>query len=156
MKRKSAVQLGKPISESLMNCLSPLLSICKGILSHIFPRLNAGCPNYCLSSSHVPMYHKEGWASKNWSFWIGWEKTLKSPLDSKEIKPVNPKGNQPWIFIGRTDDETPIFWPPDVKSRLIGKDPDAEGRRRSGQQRMGDGWMALQTQRTWIWANCGR
>ena len=55
------------------------------------------------------------------------EKTLESPLDSKEIKPVNPKGNQPWIFIGRTDAEAeaPVLWPPDVKSRLIGKDPDA-------------------------------
>ena len=54
------------------------------------------------------------------------EKTLESPLDSKEIKPVNPKGNQPWIVIGRTDAEAPILWPPDVKSQLIGKDPDAE------------------------------
>ena len=53
------------------------------------------------------------------------EKTLESPLDSKEIKPVNPKGNQSWIFIGRTDDEAPILWPPDVKSWLTGKDPDA-------------------------------
>ena len=59
-------------------------------------------------------------------------------MDSKEIKPVNPKGNQLWIFIGRTDAETLILWPPDVKSRLIGKDPDAdiEGKRRKGQQRM--------------------
>ena len=55
----------------------------------------------------------------------GAEKTLASPLDSKEIKPVNPKGNQPWIFIGRTDAEAPILWPPDAKSRLTGKDPDA-------------------------------
>ena len=54
------------------------------------------------------------------------EKTLESPLDSKEIEPVNPKENQPWIFIGRTDAEAPIFWPPDAKSQLIGKDPDAE------------------------------
>ena len=55
------------------------------------------------------------------------EKTLESPLDSKEIKPVNPKGNQPWIFIGRTDAEaeTPVLWPPDMKSQLIRKDPDA-------------------------------
>ena len=55
------------------------------------------------------------------------EKTLESPLDSKEIKPVNPKGNQPWIFIGRTDAEAeaPVLWSPDVKSQLIGKDPDA-------------------------------
>ena len=55
------------------------------------------------------------------------EKTLESPLDSKEIKPVDPKGNQSWVFVGRTDAEaeTPILWPPDVKSQLIGKDPDA-------------------------------
>ena len=69
------------------------------------------------------------------------EKTLESPLDCKEIQPVHPKGDQSSIFIGRTDAEaeTPILWPPDVKNRLIGKDPDAgkiEGRRRRGQQRM--------------------
>ena len=70
--------------------------------------------------------HKEGQSLKNWCFWtVVLEKTLESPLDSKEIKPVNPKGNQSWIFIGRTDAEVPILWPPDVKSWLIGKDPDA-------------------------------
>ena len=70
--------------------------------------------------------HKEGWASENWCFWIMMlEKTLESPLESKEIKPVNPKGNQSWIFIGRTDAEAPTLWPPDVKSWLIWKDPDA-------------------------------
>ena len=72
--------------------------------------------------------HKEGWAPKNLSFQtVVLEKTLESPLDYKEIKPVNPKGNQPWIFIGRTDTEAevPIHWPPDVKSQLSGKDPDA-------------------------------
>ena len=72
--------------------------------------------------------HKEGWAPKNWCFWtVVLEKTLESPLHCKEIKPVNPKGNQLWIFIGRTDDEgvAPILWPPHVKSWLIGKDPDA-------------------------------
>ena len=69
--------------------------------------------------------HKEGWALKNWCFWtVVLEKTLDSPLESK-IKPVNPTGNQPWIFIGRTDAEAPIFWPPDAKSSLIGKDPEA-------------------------------
>ena len=71
--------------------------------------------------------HKEGWVMKNWCFWIVvLEKTLKSYLDCK-IKPVNPKGNQPWILIGRTDAEAeaPILWPPDVKSQLTGKDPDA-------------------------------
>ena len=72
--------------------------------------------------------HKEGWAPKNWCFQtIVLEKTLESPLDCKEIKPVNPRENQPWIFIGRTDAEAEalILWPPDVNSWLIGKDPDA-------------------------------
>ena len=70
--------------------------------------------------------HKEGWGPKNWSFWtVVLEKTLESPLDCKEIKPVDPKGNQYWIFIGRTDAEAPILWPPDVKNWLTGKDPDA-------------------------------
>ena len=71
--------------------------------------------------------HKEGWALKNWCFWtVVLEKTHESPLDSKEIKPVTPKGNQLWIFTGRTDIETkdPIFWPPDVKHQLIGKHID--------------------------------
>ena len=84
---------------------------------------------YCFSRSHVRMWelnHKENWAPKNWCFWIVvLEKTPESPLDSKEIKPVNPKRNQPWIFIGRTDAEALIFWPPDTKSQFIGKDPDA-------------------------------
>ena len=72
--------------------------------------------------------HKESWVLKNWCFWtVVLEKTLESPLDSKKIKPVIPKENQPWIFIGRTDAEAeaPKLWPPDVKSWLIGKDPDA-------------------------------
>ena len=90
------------------------------------PRQSSG-----FSSSHVRMWeldHKGGWALKNWCFWtVVLEKTLESPLDSKEIKPVSPKGHQPWISIGRTDveAETPILWPPDAKSQLIGKDPDA-------------------------------
>ena len=74
------------------------------------------------------MAHKEGWAQKNWCFWtVVLNKTLESPSDFKEIKPVNPKGNQPWIFIGRThaEAETPILWPPDAKNWLIGRDPDA-------------------------------
>ena len=69
--------------------------------------------------------HKEGWAPKNWFFWTVFEKTLESPLDHREIQLVNPKVNQSWIFIGRTDAEALILWPPDAKSRLIGKDPDA-------------------------------
>ena len=71
--------------------------------------------------------HKESWALRNWCFWtVMLEKTLESPLDCKEIQPVHPKGNQSWIFIGRTDAEaeTFILWPPDVESWLIGKDPD--------------------------------
>ena len=72
--------------------------------------------------------YKESWVPKNGCFWtVVLEKTLESPLDCKEIKPVNPKGNQSWIFIGRTDAEaeTPVLWPPDAKNRLISKDPDA-------------------------------
>ena len=72
--------------------------------------------------------HQVAWEPKNWCFWtVVLEKTLESPLDSKEIKPVSPKGNQSWIFIGRTDAEaeTPILWPPDVKSWLIWKHLDA-------------------------------
>ena len=82
-------------------------------------------------SSYVWMWemdYKESWAPKNWCFWtMVLEKTLESPLDCKEIQPVHSKGNQFWIFIGRTDveAETPILWPPDAKSWLIGKDPDA-------------------------------
>ena len=80
-------------------------------------------------NSHVWMWeldHKKGWAPKNWCYWtMVLEKTPKSPLDSKEIKPVNPEGEQSWIFIGRTDAEAPILWPPDAKSWLIRKDPDA-------------------------------
>ena len=67
-----------------------------------------------------------GWAPKNWCVQtVVLEKTIESPLDSKDIKPFDPKGNQPWIFIGRTDAEVPILWPPDAKSRLTGKDPYA-------------------------------
>ena len=99
--------------------------------THHFANKSPHSQKYCFSSSHVGMWeldHKGHWTLKNWCFWtVVFEKTLKSPLDSKEIKPVNPKGNQPWIFIGRTDveAETPIIWLPDAKSRLIGKDPDA-------------------------------
>ena len=83
------------------------------------------------SSSHVWMWeldYKESWVLKNSCFWtVVLEKTLESPLDCKEIQPVHPKGDQSWVFIGRTDveAESPIFWPPDVKSWLIWKDPDA-------------------------------
>ena len=96
-------------------------------------------------SSHVWMWeldYKESWTLKNGCFWtVVLEKTIESPLDCKEIKSVNPKGNQSWILIGRTDAEaeTPILWPPDVKNWLTGKDPmlgKIESRRRMGWQRM--------------------
>ena len=85
--------------------------------------------SYGFSSSHVRMEeldHKEGWAPKNWCLLtVVLEKTLEHPLDCKEIKSVNPKGNKSWIFTGGTDAEVPILWPPDAKSWLIRKDPDA-------------------------------
>ena len=87
--------------------------------------------SYGFSSGHVWMWelnYKESWALKNWCFWtVVLEKTLESPLDCKEIQPVHPKGNQSWIFIGRTDAEAeaPILWPPDAKNWLIWKDLDA-------------------------------
>ena len=93
------------------------------------PRNNHLVKAIIFPSSHIWMQeldYKEGWVPKNWCFWTAvWEKTLESPLDCKEIEPVHPKGNQSWIFIGRTDveAEAPILWPPDV-NRLIRKDPD--------------------------------
>ena len=89
----------------------------KSKICMVFPVVMYGCE----------LDHKEGWAPKNLCLWTVVLKTLERPLYCKEVKPVNPKGNQPWIFIGRTDAkaETPILWPLDAKSRLIGKDPDA-------------------------------
>ena len=98
---------------------------------HHFANKGPSSQSFHFSSSHVWMWEldcKESWALKNLCFQIMLlEKTLDSPLDCKEIKLVNPKGNQPWIFIGRTDveAEAPILWPPGAKSQLIGKDPDA-------------------------------
>ena len=104
--------------------------------------------------------HKESWALKKWCFWtVVLEKTLENPLDCKEIKPVNPKGNQSWIFIGGTDAEAevPILQPPDVKSRLIGKDPDAgKDWRQEEKGTTEDGWMASPTLWTWVWSSSGR
>ena len=96
-----------------------------------FTKITPSSQSYGFSSSHVwrwELDYKESWTLKNWCFWtVVLEKTLESPLDNKEMQPVHPKGNQSWIFIGRTDAEaeTPVLWPPDVKSWLIGKDPDA-------------------------------
>jgi len=98
----------------------------------VFPVVMYGCELDC----------EESWVLKNWCFWtVVLEKTLESPLDCKEVQPVHPKGDQTWMFIGRTDIEveTPIIWPSDAKSWLTGKDPDAGKdwrQRRRGQQRM--------------------
>ena len=105
--------------------------------------------------------HKEGWEPENWFFWtVVLEKTLESPLDCKEIQPVHPKGNQSWVFIGRTDAEAeaPIVWPPDVKNRLTGKDPDAGkdwGQEKGATEDEMVGWHHL-TYWTWVWAHSGR
>ena len=98
---------------------------------HYFANKGPSSQNYDFSSSHVWMWeldYKESWAPKNWCFWtVVLEKTLENPLDCKEIQSVHPKGNQSWIFIGRTDAEadTLILWPPDEKNWLTRKDPDA-------------------------------
>ena len=97
---------------------------------HYFANKGLSRQSYGFSSSHVWMWeldYKENWAPKNWCFWtVVLEKTLESPLNCKEIQPVHPKGDQSWVFIGRTDVEAeiPILWPPDAKSWLIQKDSD--------------------------------
>ena len=98
---------------------------------HYFVNKGPSSQGYGFSSGHVWMWeldYKECWAPKNWCFWtVVLEKTLESPLDCKEIQVVHPKGDQSWVFIGRTDAEAepPILWPSHAKSWLIGKDPDA-------------------------------
>ena len=98
---------------------------------HYFANSGPSGQGYGFSSSHVWMWeldYKESWAPKNWCFWtVVLEKTLESPLGSNEIQPVHPKGDKSWIFIGMIDAEaeTAVFWPPDAKNWLVGKDPDA-------------------------------
>ena len=100
-------------------------------VQYTVPSLLTSSQSYGFSCGHVWMWElddKESWAPKNWCFWtVVLEKTLESPLDCKEIQPIHPKGYQSWMFIGRTEveAETPILWPPDAKSWLIGKDSDA-------------------------------
>ena len=117
------------------------------------------------SSSHAWVWeldYKESWVPKNWCLWaVVLEKTLESLLDSKEIQPVHPKGDQSWEFTERTDAEaeTPIFWPPDVKSGLTHlKRPWSWERLRAGGEGDDsgwDGWMVSLTQWTWVWVNSG-
>ena len=105
--------------------------------------------------------YKESWAPKNWCFWtVVFEKALESPLDCKEIQPVHPKGDESWVFIGRTDaeDETPILWPTWCKELTHLKRPWCWERLRAGGEgddRRWDGWMASPTQWTWVWVNSG-
>ena len=116
---------------------------------HYFDNKGLSSQSYGFSSSHVCMWeldHK-GWAPKNWCFWtVVLEKTLESTLDCKEIKPVKLKGNQSWIFIGRTDAEaeTPIIWLHDVKSWLTGKDPECWERLKAGGEGDDRGWDIFQ------------
>ena len=117
---------------------------------------------YGFSGGHVWMWEldcEESWVLKNWCFWtVVLEKTLESPLDCKEIQPVHPKGDQSWVFIGRTnaEAETPILWPPHAKSWLTGKDQCWEGLGAGeGDDRGSDGWMASPTLWTWVWVNSG-
>ena len=124
---------------------------------HYFANKVLSSQSYGFSSSHVWLWmldHKESWVQKNWCFWtVVLEKTLESPLDCKEIQTVHLKGDQSWVFTGRTDAEveTPILWPPDSKSWLIRKDPDA-GKDWKGEvdDRGWDDWMASPTWWTWV------
>ena len=128
---------------------------------HYFANKGLSGRGYGFSSGQVGMWQldcEESWVPKNWCFWtVVLEKTLESPLDCKEIQPVHPKGDQSWVFIGRTDAEaeTPTLWPPHVKSWLVGKDPDAGSD--WGQEEKGttDGWMASPTRWAWVWVNSG-
>ena len=101
------------------------------VKSRDFANRGLSSQGYGFSSGRVWMWeldYKESWAPKNWCFWtVVLEKTLESPLDGKEVQPVHPKGDQSWLFVGKTDveAETPVLWPPVVKSWLIWKDPDA-------------------------------
>ena len=131
---------------------------------HYFVNKDASRQSYGFSSSRVWMWdldYIESWVPKNWCFWtVILEKTLESPMECKEIKPVHPKENQSWIFIGKTDTEaeTSIVWSPDTKNWLIGKDPMSWERLKAGRKgdnRGWDGWMASPSQWTWVWASSG-
>ena len=131
---------------------------------HHFANKGPCSQSYGFSRSHEWIWeldHKEGWTLKNWRFWtVVLEKTLESPLDCKEIKLVNPKGNQPWIFTGRigAEAEAPLFWPPDGKT-TPSKRPWCWKRLRAGGEGDGrgrEGWMASPIQWTWVWASSGR
>ena len=129
--------------------------------THYFANKGLSSQSCGFSSSHVWMWeldYKECWVPKNWCFWtVVWEKTLESPLDSKEIQPVHPKGDQFWIFIGRTDAELKLqyfchlIWRADsFEKTLILGNMKAGG---EGDNKGWDGWMVSLTQWTWVWAS---
>ena len=131
---------------------------------YYFANKQPSSEGYGFSSGHVWMWEldcEESWALKNWCFWtVVLEKTLENPLDCKEIQPVCPRGDQSWVYIGRTDVEakTPILWPPDMKNWLIWKDPDAGKDWRQEEKEMTEDEMAGWHQRldgTWVWLNSG-
>ena len=134
--------------------MSNLDNILKTRERHCLANKDPSSQSYGFTSSHVWMWemdHKESWALKNWCFWtVVLEKTLERSLDCKVIKPVNPKGNQSWIFIGRTDaeGETPILWPPDEKNWLTGKDPGAGKDWRQKENRVAEDEMVRITDST--------
>ena len=123
---------------------------------HYFANKGLSSQSYGFSSGHVWIWefdHKESRALENWWFWtVVLEKTIESPLDCKEIQPVNPKGDQSWVFIWGTDAEAeaPILWPPDAESPLIRKDPEA------GKHWRQEKGLTSPTQWTWVWASSGR
>ena len=142
------------------SCVQPRQHIKKQ--RHYFADKILSNQSYGFSTSHMWMWkldYKESWELKNWCFWtVVLEKILKSSLESKEIQPVNPKGNQSWLFFGRIniEAEAPIFWPPDAENWLTGKVPDAGERLKVGGEadnRGWDGWMISPTWWTWVWAS---
>ena len=128
---------------------------------HYFANKGLSSQSYDFSSGHVWMWeldYKESWVPKNWCFWTVVLETLESPLDSKEIQPVHPKGNQSWIFIGRTDAEAPIVLATWCEELTHWKRPWCWARLKAGGEgddRGWDDWMAPQTQWTWVWVNSG-
>ena len=149
-----------PYTSLLITSVVSGLSVILKKQTHYFANKGPCSQSYGFSHSHVWMWeldHKKSWAPKNWCFWtVVLQKTLESPLDSNEIQPVHPKGNQSWKFIGRTDaeGETPKLWPPDVKSWLIWKDLDAG--KDWGQKEKGtteDEMVGWHHQWTWVWVN---
>ena len=151
---KRRLLLGRKVMTNLDNILKSrditLSTKVHLVKAMVFPVVMYGCEK---------LNYNESWALKNWCFWtVELEKTLANPLECKEIHPVHPKGDQPWVFIGKTDieAETPILWPPDAKSWLIRKDPETGKDWRQEDDRGWDGWMASLTQWTWVSVNSRR